>query len=199
MGKQFRLKWHFFPKKTSVSNITIILSNIINVFESAILAGQCNFNEIESRFFQVFLDRRCLPKGKRFPDEINQQLAKTEVGIVVVTPEFFTRKWPMTELVSFMKSQDKNPDVRILPLFYKMPVSDVRVNLQQGLWEEAWTRVFGDGKHQIVPGDCRAAVQRLCDVNGIEYHANSLGHDREYIKSVVAEVAKIVREGMWKR
>lgn len=150
-------------------------------------------------FIKVFLDRRCLPKGKRFPEQIMLELQKTEVGVVLITEDFFTRKWPMTELVAFVDSHEKNPAMRILPLFYKMNAGEVGNYLRQGTWEEAWTRMSSNGNHPIPVEQCRNAVKKLCETYGIEYVAYNRGHDKEYIKLILKDVGKILWEEIWKR
>jgi len=150
-------------------------------------------------FIKVFLDRRCLPKGKLFPKEIMLELENTQVGVVIVTKELFVRKWPMTELVAFVKAQETNPAVRILPLFYRMNVGEIGDNLRLGIWEDEWRQMSSNGNHPILADDCRHAVKKLCESNGIEYVANNRGYDREYVKRILKDVGKILREEIWKR
>lgn len=62
-------------------------------------------------FIRVFTDRRGLRDGVHFAPQILRELERTQVGIVLVTPEFFTRKWFMVELGKLLWS---HPSVRTL-------------------------------------------------------------------------------------
>jgi hypothetical protein len=53
-----------------------------------------------------FFDKRwdSLPIGRNFPKLIFEAIEQCEVGVVVLSKEFFTRsKWPMLELAAMVK------------------------------------------------------------------------------------------------
>jgi hypothetical protein len=104
---------------------------------------------------KVFFDRSSLAMAEDFPEELRRALAITQVGVVIATEEFFERKWPMTELLSFVDSKKKNPTgVKILPLFYKLKADEVRAKLRQGAWDEKWEQMSSEC-HPMDAKKCR--------------------------------------------
>lgn len=55
----------------------------------------------------------------------------------------------MRELIAFVDSREKNPTVRILPIFSTMVASDVRDNLRDEKWKKKErTQMFKDSNHK---------------------------------------------------
>jgi hypothetical protein len=143
---------------------------------------------------KVFFDRESLPPGHPFPDRIQQELGRTQVGVVIITEEFFERKWPMEELRSFVESKKRNQNgVRILPLFFRLSVAEVRDRLREGSWDEKWGKMSTD-QHRVNVQEYREAVAALCNTTGIEYIARNNGYDLEYIEKTLKKVVKISNE-----
>jgi hypothetical protein len=151
-------------------------------------------------FIRVFIDRSILRLDLPFPPQILEELDKTDIGMVLVTPDFFTRKWPMIELVAFVESFERNSNMRrVLPLYYRMTVNQVRDHLVTGVWDVEWTRMSTRGDHPLSVERCRHAVQTLCCFTGVEYNGDDLGREKEYIKEILKLVGRIVCEEIWKR
>ncbi|KAG0580160.1 hypothetical protein KC19_4G152300 [Ceratodon purpureus] len=155
------------------------------------------------KLISVFLDSHDLPEGKPFPKEILNALNKTQVGIVVVTEDYFTRKWPMTELISLVASTKKNGNkVRILPLFWKLSTDQVKDKLNRdqvidGLesqsWNEVWMKMSTE-THPIDVKECREAVTILCNTTGIIYKYIDSTYEPEYREEIVEVVGRMCME-----
>jgi hypothetical protein len=69
-----------------------------------------------------FFDKRrhSLGIGQHFPKAIFQAIRQCQVGVVILSEEFFTRtKWPMLELAALVESkkQSSNSELVIMPVF----------------------------------------------------------------------------------
>jgi hypothetical protein len=139
---------------------------------------------------RVFFDKKSLPPGLPFPEEINLALSQTRVGVVIVTEDFFENKWPMNELLSFVKSSKRSSrKVRILPLFYTVKVNKVRTMLKERAWDIKW-RQMSTTEHPIVVEECREAVAALCNAHGVENPFNDPSYNGDYIKLALKAVRK---------
>ena len=142
------------------------------------------------RRYDVFIDTK-MRTGVDFPTEIKRKLRSTDLAIVVVTKEFFTRNWPMIELVKFVDS----PSVQLLPLFYRLKTGEIRKDMLasdpklRGEWDDRW-RALSTENHPVDVNKYREAVGVLCNAIGVEYSWTNHSHDKEYIKKVVKEVKK---------
>ena len=139
----------------------------------------------------AFFDRKSIPKTYAIPQAIQRELDRTQVGVVIITKEFFEGKWPMTELLYLVASMRRNPNgVRILPLFYRLSADEVRDRLRNRVWDEVWEQMSTD-RHPIDVEECRNAVDTLCMQHGIEYGFSDRSHDLDYIKEILKEVVTI--------
>ncbi|KAG0619625.1 hypothetical protein M758_4G153000 [Ceratodon purpureus] len=146
------------------------------------------------KLISVFLDSRDLQGGRPFPPDIQTALNKTRVGIVVVTEDYFTRKWPMTELLYLVASTEKNGNkVRILPLFYKLSKAQVIDRLDSQSWDEVWMKMSSKA-HPIDVKECRKAVKILCDTTGIIYKYNDPACEADYRKQILKVVGSMCKE-----
>ena len=118
---------------------------------------------------KVFFDKRSLPPGEHFPAELLGALQETGIGVVVVTDDFFRRKWPMTELISFTDSKTrKGKKVKIYPLFYRLTVNEVKDRLGRGTWDGEWAKMANpDENHPLDFQECKNAVKSLSEQQGI--------------------------------
>jgi len=70
---------------------------------------------------------------------IFKKLARFDVGLVVVTPNFFEKKWSIIELIKFVEVQKEVCQGRIcvLPLFYELLFDEVKQGLDERRWEQS--------------------------------------------------------------
>jgi len=142
---------------------------------------------------KIFLDTENCEMGKPFAKKIFRELDRFDVGLVVVTEDFFVGKWPMTELIAFVEAQKNDPleRTRVLPLFYKLTPDEVRGHLNERTWEDAWEKM-NNGTHPLKVEKCRQAVTWLCSDRGIPYASPKLDHTRAYIETICKELDKIL-------
>ena len=83
---------------------------------------QLNVDLSKVHHFGTFFDKddASLPKGEQFPQKIFDAAKQCELTIVVVSSDYFMRKWPMLELASFVEAQKTRPELKILPVFGMM-------------------------------------------------------------------------------
>ena len=120
-----------------------------------------------------FFDKRrdSLPIGSNFPSLIFNAIQKCEVGILILSLEFFNRsKWPMLELLAMVKEMEKpNSSIKIIPVYYNILPSNVfnQENLVQ--WKMLWEKwAFHDKRINVE--EWIRALNTLKKINGIEHH-----------------------------
>ena len=90
-----------------------------------------------TRFFDKCRDS--LPVGKNFPDLIFETIKQCEVGVVVLSEEYFTRsKWPMHELNAMVKAQKENANMTIVPVFLDISREQCRDECHIQEWVSKW-------------------------------------------------------------
>ena len=142
-------------------------------------------------FFDVRDDS--LPKGKKFPQLIFQAAQQCQLAILVVSEDFFTSKWPMLELASFVEAQtSNNPRLEILPLFYGLTVAQLREPGRQDRWFKEWEKLAGsDTSGRICTSKWKAALKVVGTSNGLEFAVYGQ-NEVEYIKKIVATTCILV-------
>ena len=101
--------------------------------------------ELERHDRYPFFDKRetSLPHGEAFPNLIFDAIRQCQVGVVVLSEEFFTRtKWPMLELVAMVKEREKNGDEescpKIIPIYYFISLQQCRDPKTHSRWVKQW-------------------------------------------------------------
>ena len=59
-------------------------------------------------------DNESLPKGERSPQLIFIARRECELVVILMSDEYFTRKWPVLELATFVEEQKVRPRLKIL-------------------------------------------------------------------------------------
>ena len=140
-------------------------------------------------FFDVREDS--LPRGDKFADIIFQACKQCRLAIVVVSNDYFMSKWPMLELVSFVEAKDGvNPEMKILPLFYKLSVAEVKDPERQRIWFEKW-KLFKESDKRVDILRWKNALRVLGGQNGAVFCGTGQTED-EYIESIVQSVFRSV-------
>ena len=140
-------------------------------------------------FFDVHEDS--LPLGDKFTDIIFQASKKCQLAIVVVSDDFFMSKWPMLELASFVEAKNgDNPEMKILPLFYKLTVAQFKEPERRRVWFEKWERLKESDKRLDI-SSWKDALRVLGGQNGAVFCGT--GQDEvKYIASIVQTVFRSV-------
>lgn len=145
--------------------------------------------ELENRWYNPFFDEQSLPKGEIvLMDNILKEVQYCKLAILILSEEFFTiNKNPMMEVIAFVRSK-----VRLLPLFYRLTVKQVKDKQNRALWKAKWDEWIvqsDDSSLDSVTWD--HALTKITDYNGIEYRKFSL-HYSNYIEEVSNVVCDIL-------
>lgn len=139
-----------------------------------------------------FFDQRndSLPKGEKFAKLIFDAARQCHVGVVVLSEEYLTSKWPMLELVEFCKAADEKRKagdqfVRVLPLYYKLSIGQIKDDSNKTRWRKKWTS-FAKKDKRIDLRDWENALKLLQDVNGISLPAD--GSEVSYRRDIVKKI-----------
>jgi hypothetical protein len=75
--------------------------------------------------FEVWYDDYSLRLGDSLSRSITKGLHSCDYGIVVLSPDFFSKKWPANELAGLFALETKERKV-ILPILHNVTVEDVQ-------------------------------------------------------------------------
>lgn len=137
-----------------------------------------------------FFDVDSLPIASPFPARIQEAALGCQLGVVVLSHDFLTSKWPMLELGLFMS---REPRPHILPLFYQLSTEDLKLEENLSKWRAAWSKIASQERSAGRNVDIESwekAVKSLAAFNGMEYVAGT--SEREYIQKIVAHICKCI-------
>jgi hypothetical protein len=80
---------------------------------------------LKGRGLKVWYDEYSLQIGDSLRKSIDKGLAQSRYGIVILSPHFFEKKWPQSELDGLVSLESSGKD-RILPVWHKVTAEDVR-------------------------------------------------------------------------
>ena len=158
---------------------------------------------MKRRYHFPFFDRRpsSLPKGERFPKLILKVAQQCEMAVVVVSKEYFTSKWPMIELNTFVQTrlmqeeQKLSTKLKILPLFYGLSVVEFGSKKRKTQWHRKW-KDLAKKDSQIDVNEWKESLKVLGSFNGIEYHPNKKALEvfqEEIVNQICKEVVLDVK------
>ena len=81
-------------------------------------------NELEKLGLQVWFDENILEPGDSLSSAVDAGLAKAKYGLVILSPNFFSKRWPNYEL-SGLKARQLNGEQIILPVWHNVDFKDV--------------------------------------------------------------------------
>jgi hypothetical protein len=73
---------------------------------------------------RVWLDEQELILGDRLPRKIDEGLARSKWGIVILNPHFFQKEWPRTELDALLSREMQGQRV-LLPVWHNISATDI--------------------------------------------------------------------------
>ncbi|KAG0557048.1 hypothetical protein KC19_11G098900 [Ceratodon purpureus] len=148
--------------------------------------------DLESCNRSVFFDTRSdsLPKGEPFPQHIFKAIQECQVGVVVLSEEFFSSKWPMLELVAMSKRMRLgNSRLKIMPIFLSLSPVECRDVTNHGRWLSTWLEWAQEDKRMDIE-EWKEVVKLLGRMNGFVYKVG-LGEVR-FRKEIVKDICKVV-------
>lgn len=81
--------------------------------------------ELSSRHYNVWLDRYELELGDSLRREIDKGLRSCRYGVVILSHNFFAKRWPQLELDGLMALEDSDGRKRILPVLYEITHEEI--------------------------------------------------------------------------
>ncbi|MBM4121610.1 MAG: toll/interleukin-1 receptor domain-containing protein [Nitrospira sp.] len=75
---------------------------------------------IETQGYRVWLDRFSLKLGDSLREKIDEGLRNSRYGVVVLSPNFFAKKWPMQEVRAILALEDADGRKRLLPVWHQV-------------------------------------------------------------------------------
>ncbi|CAM9502530.1 unnamed protein product [Chrysoparadoxa australica] len=142
------------------------------------------------------MDRENLEAGGDAPEHMKAAARKAKIGVVMLSPSFVSRKWPLLELEIFMSRLDKQEGTQpiiLLPLFYELTPDECgdldslqkypEVNEQWDTWE-------GDQDMRERLQRWKKLLPRLAKLTGIEY--TSKMYESDYVSEVVKALGEML-------
>jgi hypothetical protein len=143
--------------------------------------------------------RSSLPIGDKFPNLIFDAIEQCEVGVVVISEEFFIRsKWPMLELVAMVEESKKpNGRIQIIPVFYSISRDRCGDPIVQAKWmTKYWKKWEKNDRKMIDLKKWKSALQVFGSRTGLFKKAGML--DGELRAEIVEAVCmKVLPETRW--
>ncbi|GLJ08056.1 hypothetical protein SUGI_0080540 [Cryptomeria japonica] len=99
------------------------------------------YRTLHNRGFKVFLDESCLRAGQYIPQAITYAIFSASVHVVILSPNHAQSEWCLDEL--FLTIQTGAP---IVPVFWKIRPSEVRMEDKNGVYAKAFREQKRDGK-----------------------------------------------------
>lgn len=109
----------------------------------------------------IWYDANILDWGDNWKLQIANGLKKCRFGIVVVSPEFLGREWTEKELNELLQRQNETGEKVILPLLYKLTISDMKKQYPQLADFQARIIALDDDVRDIVIDFARILIRAL--------------------------------------
>ncbi|XP_059066657.1 disease resistance protein Roq1-like [Cryptomeria japonica] len=108
-------------------------------------------------------DHESLPVGEPFPPRILAAAKSCKLAVLLLSKEFLETKWPMLELSTVVKARDKYPNIKILPLFFKIaPEALKQIKADNEKWRE-----FEESKEERA--EWHRALRVIRGINGLKF------------------------------
>lgn len=111
MPEPYRRPWDFFISYASEDRDT---------------AATPLANELIGRGFSVWLDYRAIAKGEKLEQQIQQGLMQCHAGILIVSPHFVRKDWPIRELDTLLGIETLEDRLRVVPVLYNLTASQLQ-------------------------------------------------------------------------
>ena len=152
--------------------------------------------ELEGCYRFPFFDKRreSLPIGENFPRHIFDAIGQCHVGVVILSDEFFSSKWPMMELVAMHdrvvdEMRSGKPMLKIMPIFLCTSMKEFDDVNNRDRWVSCWQKLAMENPWRVNVENCEAAVKYLRSINGLLYDGLS---ELRFQKEIVAEICRVV-------
>ncbi|KAG0627855.1 hypothetical protein M758_2G233100 [Ceratodon purpureus] len=152
--------------------------------------------ELEGCYRFPFFDKRreSLPIGEDFPRHIFYAIRQCDVGVVILSDEFITSKWPMMELVAMHERvldevEKGKSKFKVIPVFFKTLPKDLNDRAKCSEWLSCWQELGKKNRKRVEVGEWEAALKYLRKLNGVVYEGFG---EVKFMKEIVNEICKVV-------
>jgi hypothetical protein len=80
---------------------------------------------IEAQGYHVWFDSFSLTQGDSLREGIDEGLRSSRFGVVVLSPSFFAKRWPMREVYAILALEDAEGYKRLLPVWHQIDANEV--------------------------------------------------------------------------
>ena len=119
-----------------------------------------------------FFDKRhdSLPIGENFPPHIFGAIRQCQVGVVILSDEFFTSKWPMMELVAMVdKVERRKSSFKIIPIFLRTSLEEFDDPNIRMRWLLCWQELAKKDPMRVDVEKCEVALKYIRPINSLIY------------------------------
>lgn len=152
--------------------------------------------ELEGCFRFPFFDKRreSLPIGEDFPRHIFDAIRQCRVGVVILSDEFITSKWPMMELVAMHERvldevEKGKSKFKVIPVFFRTSPKDLDDHDKCSEWLSCWQELARKNPKRVQVGKWEAALKYVRKLNGVVYEGFG---EVKLVKEIVDEICKVV-------
>lgn len=134
-----------------------------------------------------------LPIGKDFPPLLFKAIEQCQVGVVILSEEYFTRStWPMTELATMAKRKDEG--FLFIPVYLRISRSECRNLENQRRWLKTWKQ-WAKSDKRINIEEWKQALTLFGPKNGLIYaeRSSEVKFREEIVEAVCREVPPATR------
>ncbi|XP_059066932.1 uncharacterized protein LOC131030144 isoform X1 [Cryptomeria japonica] len=125
-------------------------------------------------------DRESLPLGEDFPSRIFEAAETCRLAVLLLSKEFLQSRWPMLELSTLVKVTDKNPNFKIVPVFFMItPEALKQITADNENWKE-----FGISEATRV--EWHDALKKIRQKNGLKFSEG--GNEVEFRDKIMKEI-----------
>lgn len=145
-----------------------------------------------------FFDKRrhSLGIGDHFPNIIFQAIRQCQVGVLILSEDFFTRtKWPMLEMAALVETKKLDPELVIMPVFLGISREQCRNVDNHCRWLSVWLE-WAQVDPRVNVEKWKESLSLFGPTNGALYN-NSLG-EVKFRQDLVEAICERVRpETRW--
>ena len=152
--------------------------------------------ELEGCYRFPFFDKRreSLPVGEDFPRHIFDAIRQCDVGVVILSDEFITSKWPMMELVAMHERvldevEKGKSKFKVIPVFFRTSTKNLDDHDKCSGWFSCWQELAKENPKRVQVGKWEAALKYLLKSNGVVYEGFG---EVKLVKEIVDEICKVV-------
>ncbi|KAG0627867.1 hypothetical protein M758_2G234200 [Ceratodon purpureus] len=152
--------------------------------------------ELEGCYRFPFFDKRreSLPIGEDFSRHIFDAIRQCDVGVVILSDEFITSKWPMMELVAMHERvldevEKGKSNFKVIPVFLRTSPKDLDDYDKCNQWLSCWQKLAKDNPKRVQIEKWGVALKYLRKLNGVVYERFG---EVKLVKEIVDEICKVV-------